>query len=122
MPLNYKRIGKRVQLLRKTKHLSQASLAEMTGLSVAYISHIETATRKASLQSLISIAGALDVTIDQLLNENQSNVRDAYKTDLHEIISDCNGFERCVLYDMATAVKTSLREHSDLYPRDHKLE
>ena len=66
--LNYERIGKRVQQLRKMKKLSQADLAELTEMSVSYISHIETAIKKASLESIVRIANALGVTVDQLLN------------------------------------------------------
>ena len=44
MAVNYERIGKRIQELRKLKKMSQADLAEHTGMSVSYISHIETLT------------------------------------------------------------------------------
>ena len=40
MALNYKRIGHRVQELRKMRKLSQADLAELADMSVPYISHI----------------------------------------------------------------------------------
>ena len=48
MAVNYERIGKRIQQLRKLKKLSQADLAEYTGMSVSYISHIETGIKHAS--------------------------------------------------------------------------
>ncbi len=121
MALNYERIGKRVQQLRKMKKFSQADLAEMTELSVSYISHIETALKKASLDSVVRIANALGVTVDQILHGNQTSDRDAYKTELHDIISDCNGFERGVIHDVAVVVKRSLRDHADLYPHDDGL-
>lgn len=121
MALNYERIGKRIQQLRKMKKLSQADLAERTGMSVSYISHIETAIKKASLESIVRIANALDVTVDQLLNGNQTGNRDEYKSELHELISDCNGYERGVIHDVAMAAKKSMREHADLYPREDEL-
>ena len=49
MAVNYERIGKRIQELRKLKKMSQADLAEHTGMSVSYISHIETGIKHASL-------------------------------------------------------------------------
>lgn len=115
MALNYDRIGKHVQLLRKKKDLSQMDLAEMTDLSVSYISHIETGIKKASLDSLVRIANALDVTVDQLLNGNQTGNRDEYQTEFSGLMADCNGFERGVIYDVAVAAKVSLREHADLF-------
>lgn len=118
MAINYERIGKRVQQLRKMKKLSQADLAERTEMSVSYISHIETAIKKASLESIVRIANVLDVTVDQLLNGNQTSNQDEYKSELHDIIADCNGYERGVIHDVAMAVKQSMREHADLYPDD----
>jgi len=115
MALNYERIGKHVQLFRKKKGLSQTDLAELSNLSVSYISHVENAVKKASLESLVRIANVLDVTIDQLLNGNQPGNRDEYQTELFCLMSDCTSFERGVIYDVAVAAKTSLREHADLY-------
>lgn len=49
------------------KHISQAVLAEWIDMSVV-ISHIEAAKKRASLETLIRIAEAFGVTVDQLLN------------------------------------------------------
>jgi len=49
MSVNFKQIGRRVKEIRKSRGLSQADLAERIDMSVPYISHIETATKKASL-------------------------------------------------------------------------
>ena len=54
MAVNYERVGKRIQELRKLKKMSQADLAEQTGMSVSYISHIETGIKHASLESVVS--------------------------------------------------------------------
>ena len=112
MAVNYERIGKRIQQLRKLKKMSQADLAEHTGMSVSYISHIETGIKHASLESIIRIANALGITVDQAGN------REEYKTELCDLISDCTGYERGIIHDIAAAVKQSLRDHSDLLPKD----
>lgn len=121
MAVNYERIGKRIQAIRKLKKLSQADLAEYTGMSVSYISHIETGIKRASLESVVRIANALEITVDQVLNGNQTGNREEYKTELVDLISDCNGYERGVIHDIASAVKRSLRDHSDLLPRDDEM-
>lgn len=121
MAINYKRIGKRIQQLRKMKDLTQADLAEYAGVSVSYISHIENGGKKASLESVIHIANALETTVDQLLNGNQTGNQHEYKSELHALISDCNGYERSVIHDVAAAVKKSMRENADLYPHDEEL-
>lgn len=114
--MNYERIGRRVQYLRKKRNLSQADLADLTGMSVAYISHIETGIKKASLESVVKIANALDVTVDQILNGNQTGDHREYYGEMSELIKDCSGYERGVIHDIAEAVKTSLRNHADLFP------
>ena len=42
-------------------------LAELTDLSISYISHIETAKKKPSLESILKIVNALNVTVDELM-------------------------------------------------------
>lgn len=121
MAINYERIGKRIQQLRKMKKMSQADLAEFAGVSVSYISHIETGIKKASLESVVHIANALGTTVDQLLNGNQTGNQHEYKSELHALISDCNGYERGVIHDVAAAVKKSIRENADLFPHDEEL-
>lgn len=117
-PINYERIGRRVQQLRKARGLSQADLADITEMSVAYISHIETGVKRASLESVVRIANALNVTVDQILNGNQKGNPHEYKSELGILIDDCNGYERGVIHDIAEAVKKSLRSHADLFPQE----
>jgi transcriptional regulator with XRE-family HTH domain len=38
--LDYKKIGERVKEIRRLKNMTQAKLAELTGMSDTYISHI----------------------------------------------------------------------------------
>ena len=59
-------IGKNIQRVRG-KSVTQAQLAEKTGLSVNHISRIETGSGTMSLESLIAIANALNTTPDYLL-------------------------------------------------------
>mgnify|MGYP000228704335 CR=1 FL=1 len=63
--VNHRQIGYRIKEVRELNHISQAQLAEMTDLSVSYISHIENAKRKASLESVIRIVNALGITVDE---------------------------------------------------------
>ena len=70
--VNHRQIGYRIKEVREQNHISQAQLAEMTDLSVSYISHIENAKRKASLESVIRIVNALGITVDELLARQTS--------------------------------------------------
>lgn len=70
MEINYALIGKRIRETRKQRGLSAEELAEIADLSTVYISYIENAKRKPSLESLIKISNALEITIDELLYGN----------------------------------------------------
>jgi transcriptional regulator with XRE-family HTH domain len=53
--------------LREMRGLTQAGLGMRAGLGAAAISHFETGQRAPSLESLVKLADALDVSIDVLL-------------------------------------------------------
>ena len=111
----------KLQVLRKQKGLTQEELAEKVNISTTHMSHIETGIKHASLESVVRIANALGITVDQVLNGNQTGNREEYKTELYELISDCSGYERGIIHDIAAAVKRSLRDHSDLLPKDDEI-
>lgn len=60
-------LGSRIQLLRRKKGLSQVALAEFSDLSLDSIYKIEYGRVNTSLENLLKIAGALDVTVSRLL-------------------------------------------------------
>lgn len=111
MKINYALIGKRVREIRKQRHISQMELAELTGLSVSYISHIETAYKHASLSSLIQISNALGITMDELLNGNQLFNPTEYQTDIDLVMADCTANEKRFIYELTSAVKEILRSN-----------
>jgi len=111
MSLNFELIGRRVKEVRMLKRMTQAELAEQTRMSVAYISHIETARKKASLTALVSIANVLDITVDTLLIGNQCNDQAEYQLELALLIDDCNIYERRFILEMAFAAKSNLRNN-----------
>ena len=72
MELDYKMIGNRISELRKKKGMTQAVLAELSEIEPSHISHIERAATKLSLPTLVAIANALEVTLDELVYNNLS--------------------------------------------------
>ena len=57
--VDYEKLGARIRNLRFEKGLTQGQLAEMTGCSNNYLSHIETAQCKLSLSMLLKLSYAL---------------------------------------------------------------
>ena len=67
MDIDYKKIGIRIKVARESKKLTQEGLAELIGLTNNYISNIERARSKPSIETLIKICNALEVTPDYIL-------------------------------------------------------
>ena len=65
--LNLNVIGQNIKHYRNEKHMTQEVLAEKTNLSVKYIGHLELGNRNPSLETLIKIANALEISTDLLL-------------------------------------------------------
>lgn len=115
MSINFKIIGLRIRELRLEKQMSQADLAEKIDMSPTYMSHIETAKRRASLESLLRISNALEITIDRLLNGNQTSDSREYLADLVMLLDDCTSQEKRMIFEIAFAMKKSLRDNRYCY-------
>ena len=109
--INYVLIGKRIRETRTQMKLSQASLAEMSGLSTRYISHIETARKKASLSSLVNIANAIGISVDEILYGNQTSYKTDYQLDIILLIENCTPSEKRYLYLLISSVINILRDN-----------
>lgn len=101
--INHRQIGKRIKEIREQNNLSQAELAEATNLSVSYISHVENAKRKASLESVLRIVNALGITIDELLAGVQLHNPTAYQTDIDLLMAECSEKEKRFVYEIIKA-------------------
>ncbi len=108
MELNYKMIGHRMRSIRKLRKLTQAELAEYTGLSVPYISHIENGIKQVSLQALVKVAEALECTADRLLYEKWMSVCNDGQSELTELLSGCTAAEQQFLMEVLNAVKNCI--------------
>ena len=60
-------IGAKIKQYRKAAKLSQSQLAEMIGVSTKYVSVLERSAKPPSLETLINIANALNISTDLLL-------------------------------------------------------
>ena len=67
----YQLMGKKIRASRKMLELTQADLAEKAGISINYTGHIERGTKKASLETILRIANALEIPVSELFNESE---------------------------------------------------
>ena len=109
--INYQYIGQRVRQERLRHHLSQEQLAELTDSSPQYISHIETARKKASLEMLIRIANALNTSVDQLIADNLNGSHYRCDAELYRLLTGCSTYERRIILELAMATRYILQEY-----------
>ena len=118
MSINYKQIGQRIRQERGRHRLSQEQLAELTGASPQYISHIETARKKASLEMLVRLANALDVSVDQLLADNLTASQYKVDAELSRLFTGCTHYERRIILEIAAAARYILEEYRWMHNTD----
>lgn len=119
--IDFKLIGEKIKNIRTEKKMTQELLAEKSGLSVGYISNIETAKKKVSLNAIIKICNALDISLNTLLFGNQavcSNNELAYE--FSNLIQDCSMYEKQLIFEAARSEKQSLKKYEELIIREIK--
>lgn len=68
--IDLKKLGEKIRFLRNGRGWTLADLARESGISKAYISDLENGSAgKPNIQYMYSIACALDVTLNQLIDE-----------------------------------------------------
>ncbi len=62
-------IGKRIQLCRKSRNLTQEQLAEMVDLSTNYVSAVERGIHQLSLENLVKVMTVLNCSADDIFQD-----------------------------------------------------
>lgn len=110
--MNYYKIGQKIRKYRKYCGLSQEQLAEQIGISVTHMSHIETGNTKLSLPVLVDLANALEVSVNDLLNERPTD-REATLNELAALLDSCTPQQLRVITSVVKALKNSLEKYAD---------
>lgn len=74
--MNYSSLGKNIKLARKKVHMTQEELAERVDISTVFVSQIENANRKASLETVYKISKVLNISMDELLSSESAKETD----------------------------------------------
>ena len=107
--VDYAEIGRRIKEFRKQKHLTQAVLAEISQVEPSNISHIERAATKVSLPTLIKIANALEVSLDELVYQNLKRCEHVSNARINALLADCNAEELSAISAVIETTKAVLR-------------
>ena len=92
------------------RKLSQEELGELISLNPHYISQIENGWRIPSVDTLVMIANALEVSADDLLVDLLTHLNASAVIEAHELIADCNETERQILIRVLQFMKNLLKE------------
>lgn len=79
-------IGERIRLFRVHKSLTQKKLAEITELNEKYLSRVERGSENITLETMIKITSALDISLEELFHGTQQSTKETNLL-INEIIS-----------------------------------
>ena len=114
MKTDYVLIGERIKFCRQQRSLTQERLAEMVALTPGFISLIETGKKRASLETLLSLCRALNITLNDLLVENQIIQATDFNTEFSELTVKLKEHERHLVFEITKAVcKTIYRNRKE---------
>ncbi|MGM9552960.1 MAG: helix-turn-helix domain-containing protein [Faecousia sp.] len=114
MEIDYARLGRRIANRRKEKGQRQNALAQKIGISNNHLSSIECGKERPSLEVLISICNALEVTPDYLLMGNMHSS--------HVPQSIIEGLQLCTREDVSLIsgiVKLLIERQSESWNHDN---
>ena len=107
--IDYKLLGENIRRIRRRKHVSQMELAELSDLSPMYISLIECSKRKPSLKTVVSIADALDVSVDELIANSKEYDALAYGQ-MKQILKESGDKERMIVIEISKHLSELLKK------------
>ena len=73
-------IGKNIKQLREEKNLTQEKLAELSGLEQSYVGQAERGEKNITLNSLMKLTNAMNVSISEFTMELEGAVEEKKKT------------------------------------------
>ena len=101
MAIDYEALGKRISNARKQVGITQEALGK-------HISVIETAINRPSLDTLVDIANALNVSADDLLVDSLTHSASTADSEIHRLLLDCNTTEQEILTRTVKELKAIL--------------
>ena len=110
--MNLEKLGQRIQYFRSQKRISQTRLSEMVFVNHEYISRIENGKKAISLELLISIANALEVSVDDLIADSLKYGSNHVPAEAIVLLQQCNKEKTQFLLRLLEFTKKLLDETS----------
>lgn len=109
--MDYYGIGQRIRRFRRAQGLSQEQLAEMIGISVTHMSHIETGNTKLSLPVLVNLAAALHTGTDELLFEAPEGQKKKGMGEIQTVLDACSPRETKIIAAIVKSAKAAMEQY-----------
>lgn len=109
--LDYVKIGKRIRQARNANGWQQSELAYRAGLNNSYVSHIETGQTKLALPTIVKIANALSVSVDELLCDSLEQTQHVYDKKIAKELEDCDNAELQAFLEIIQSTKKVFRKN-----------
>ncbi len=103
--LDFKVIGARVQKCRTEKKMTQADLAEKIDTNQKHLSRIEGGYHRSTLDAIVAIARALDVSVDYLIADYNDSSNPSTLQVILDDIRDFTPQQLELLQDNIKAIK-----------------
>lgn len=71
--MDYEKLGIRVRQQRELNNLTQSQLARKVGVTGSFIGHIERGEKKASVETVVALCNALELSPTVLLQDSLSD-------------------------------------------------
>lgn len=112
MEINYLSLGKRIKKMREREGLTQLELADRTDLARSYIGQIESGLKNASLETIVTIANCLKVSIEELLKDSIDVLKTTSSpSEVDLILLDCNQEEERILTKNMKDLRETIRPY-----------
>ncbi len=88
--IDFKTLSSKLREIRLSKGLTQEYVATMANVNVSHISNIENNRVKVSLQTLVCICNALEVTVDYVLSKEYSQSASVLDNEILKELHSCD--------------------------------
>ena len=106
--VDYAKVGKRVKFARIKRDMSQEELAERANVSTTFISNIENAHTKASLNTFVKLANVFDVGLDDLVCDSIKQGHTPLSNQLATLTKDCNDYQMRIILETVRGLAAAL--------------
>ena len=101
-------IGARLKQARLANNLTQSQLAEAAGISVSFLSNLETGRQAMNILTLTDLLDILNISADWLLNNGTDSANHAAALEIEKELASCTPKERDSILRMIQLMKESI--------------